>query len=197
MDAVEENGVTYHHPQIIGEEKYRNQLKKQNTCTLWGIKLFRFSTEDCAFENRIEDDIKQYFGNDTSEFVNDGIKIDRKVALYEHQTVSLQEIRKRREAGIKAFLIVLPTAAGKSKIVEEDLREYAGNKQNFKGLILVPGVNILLDWEERIKTSLSELKDKIEIRTYAYMARHYTDVQPDYYDCQASGLFTCQCKTDL
>lgn len=180
--AVEENGVTYHHPQIIGEEKYRNQLKKQNTCTLWGIKLFRFSTEDCAFENRIEDDIKQYFGNDTSEFVNDGIKIDRKVALYEHQTVSLQEIRKRREAGIKAFLIVLPTAAGKSKIVEEDLREYAGNKQNFKGLILVPGVNILLDWEERIKTSLPELKDKIEIKTYAYMARHYADVQPDYYD---------------
>lgn len=180
--AVEENGVTYHHPQIIGEEKYRNQLKKQNTCTLWGIKLFRFSTDDCVFENRIEDDIKQYFGNDTSEFVNDGIKIDRKVALYEHQTVSLQEIRKRREAGIKAFLIVLPTAAGKSKIVEEDLREYAGNKQNFKGLILVPGVNILLDWEERIKTSLPELKDKIEIKTYAYMARHYTDVQPDYYD---------------
>lgn len=56
--AVEENGVTYHHPQIIGEEKYRNQLQKQNTCALWGIKLYRFSTEDCAFENRIEDDIK-------------------------------------------------------------------------------------------------------------------------------------------
>ena len=58
--AIEENGVTYHHPQIIGEEKYRNQLHKQNTCMLWGIKLFRFSSEDCAFENRIEDDIKQY-----------------------------------------------------------------------------------------------------------------------------------------
>ncbi len=32
--AVEENGLDYHHPQIIGEEKYRNQLKKQNTCSL-------------------------------------------------------------------------------------------------------------------------------------------------------------------
>lgn len=180
--AVEENGVTYHHPQIIGEEKYRNQLRKQNTCALWGIKLFRFSTEDCAFENRIEDDIKQYFGKDTSEFVDDGLKIDRKVELYEHQTVSLQEIQKRREEGIKAFLIVLPTAAGKSKIVEEDLREFAKNKQDFKGLILVPGVNILVDWEDRIKTSLPELKDKIEIKTYAYMARHYTDVRPDYYN---------------
>ncbi len=180
--AVEENGVTYHHPQIIGEEKYKNQLRKQNTCALWGIKLFRFSTEDCAFENRIEDDIKQYFGKDTSDFVDDGLKIDRKVELYEHQAVSLQEIQKRREAGIKAFLIVLPTAAGKSKIVEEDLREFAKSKQDFKGLILVPGVNILADWEDRIRTSLSELKDKIEIKTYAYMARHYADVQPDYYN---------------
>ena len=180
--AVEENGVTYHHPQIIGEEKYKYQLRKQNTCALWGIKLFRFSTEDCAFENRIEDDIKQYFGKDTFKFVDDGLKIDRKVELYEHQTVSLQEIQKRREAGIKAFLIVLPTAAGKSKIVEEDLREFAKSRQDFKGLILVPGVNILADWEDRIRTSLPELKDKIEIKTYAYMARHYADVQPDYYN---------------
>lgn len=180
--AVEENGVTYHHPQIIGEEKYKNQLRKQNTCALWGIKLFRFSTEDCAFENRIEDDIKQYFGKDTSEFVDDGLKIDRKVELYEHQTVSLQEIQNRREAGIKAFLIVLPTAAGKSKIVEEDLREFAKSKPDFKGLILVPGTNILADWKDRIRASLPELKDKIDIKTYAYMARHYADVQPDYYN---------------
>lgn len=180
--AVEENGVTYHHPQIIGEEKYKNQLTKQNTCASWGIKLFRFSTEDCAFENRIEDDIKQYFGSDASKFIDDGLKIDRTVELYEHQSISLQEIQKRRDAGIKAFLIVLPTAAGKSKIVEEDLREFAKNKKDFKGLILVPGINILIDWNQRVHNSLPELEDKIDIRTYAYMARHYTELSSDYYN---------------
>lgn len=180
--AVEENGVTYHHPQIIGEEKYKNQLTKQNTCASWGIKLFRFSTEDCAFENRIEDDIKQYFGSDASKFIDNGLKIDRSVELYEHQSVSLQEIQKRRDAGIKAFLIVLPTAAGKSKIVEEDLREFAKNKKDFKGLILVPGINILTDWNQRVHNSLPELEDKIDIRTYAYMARHYTELSSDYYN---------------
>lgn len=180
--AVEENGVTYHHPQIIGEEKYKNQLTKQNTCASWGIKLFRFSTEDCTFENRIEDDIKQYFGSDASKFIDDGLKIDRTVELYEHQSVSLQEIQKRRDAGIKAFLIVLPTAAGKSKIVEEDLREFAKNKKDFKGLILVPGINILTDWNQRVHNSLPELEDKIDIRTYAYMARHYTELSSDYYN---------------
>lgn len=179
---MEENGVTYHHPQIIGEEKYKNQLTKQNTCASWGIKLFRFSTEDCAFENRIEDDIKQYFGSDASKFIDDGLKIDRTVELYEHQSISLQEIQKRRDAGIKAFLIVLPTAAGKSKIVEEDLREFAKNKKDFKGLILVPGINILTDWNQRVHNSLPELEDKIDIRTYAYMARHYTELSSDYYN---------------
>lgn len=180
--AVEENGVTYHHPQIIGEEKYKKQLTKQNTCASWGIKLFRFSTEDCAFENRIEDDIKQYFGNDASKFIDNGLKIDRSVELYEHQSISLQETQKRRDAGIKAFLIVLPTAAGKSKIVEEDLREFAKNKKSFKGLILVPGINILADWNQRVHNSLPELEDKIDIRTYAYMARHYTELSSDYYN---------------
>lgn len=179
---MEENGVTYHHPQIIGEEKYKNQLTKQNTCASWGIKLFRFSTEDCTFENRIEDDIKQYFGSDASKFIDDGLKIDRTVELYEHQSVSLQEIQKRRDAGIKTFLIVLPTAAGKSKIVEEDLREFAKNKKDFKGLILVPGINILTDWNQRVHNSLPELEDKIDIRTYAYMARHYTELSSDYYN---------------
>lgn len=180
--AIEENGVTYHHPQIIGEEKYRNQLHKQNTCMLWGIKLFRFSSEDCSFDNRIEDDIKQFLGKDASNFVDDGLKIDRAVELYEHQTISLQEIQKRRSAGVKAFLIVLPTASGKSKIVEEDLRIFANDKPDFHALILVPGINILLDWRERVKMSLPELVDHIEIRTYAYMARHYTEMPSDYYN---------------
>ena len=180
--AVEENGLNFHHPQIIGEEKYRKQLNKQNTCVLWGIKLFRFSKEDCAFQNRIEDDIKQYFGKDTTAFVDDGLKIDRKVELYEHQTISLQEIQKRRMAGIKAFLIVLPTASGKSRIVEEDLREFAKEKPGFRGLILVPGINILADWRERVQESVPELAEKIEIRTYAYMCRHYTEFPADYYN---------------
>lgn len=180
--AVEENGLNFHHPQIIGEEKYRKQLNKQNTCVLWGIKLFRFSKEDCAFQNRIEDDTKQYFGKDTTAFVDDGLKIDRKVELYEHQTISLQEIQKRRMAGIKAFLIVLPTASGKSRIVEEDLREFAKEKPGFRGLILVPGINIFADWRARVQESVPELTEKIEIRTYAYMCRHYTEFPADYYN---------------
>ena len=180
--AVEENGVTYHHPQIIGEERYRNQLRKQNTCALWGIKLFRFSSEDCRFDNRIEDDIKRFIGKDTSKFIYDGIRVDRKFELYEHQKVSLKEIQKRRSMGVKAFLIVLPTASGKSKIVEEDLKAFAVNKPDFKGLILVPGKAVCADWKKRIADTLPKLINNIEIRTYAYMAGHYMEQPPEYFD---------------
>lgn len=180
--AVEENGVTYHHPQLIGETKYREQLIKQNTCTLWGIKLYRFSTEDCAFDRRIEDDIKLYFGENSDSFVNRGISASRGVELYEHQSLSLKEIQRRREAGIKAFLVVFPTAAGKSRIVEEDICEFAKSVNGFKGLILVPGTDILHDWQKRIEISMPDMVSQIDVCTYAYMARHYTEYNAQHYN---------------
>ena len=180
--AVEENGVTYHHPQVIGIARYRKQLQKQNTCTQWGIKLYRFSTEDCQFESRIEDDIRTFFGDDVSRFQENGILVDGRVALYDHQVTTLQDIEKRREEGIKTFLVVFPTASGKSKIVEEDMRVFAASKSDFKALVLAPNTNIIKDWHVRIGESLSDLKDKIEVNTFAYMMRNYASMAPTEYD---------------
>ena len=179
--AVEENGVSYHHPQIIGYERYRKQLQKQNACTKWNIKLYRFSTEDCKFESRIEDDIKNYFGNDISEFEENGLIIDRPVALYDHQVATLEDIEKKRQEGIKTFLIVFPTASGKSKIVEEDMKEFAKGKSDFKALILAPNTNIVTDWHNRVSESLADLKGKIDVYTYAYMAINYMKMKQDTY----------------
>lgn len=76
----------------------------------------------------------------------------------------------------------MPTASGKSRIVEEDIRDFAKDRKTFKALILAPGIDILLDWKKRIEMELPELVDKIEIRTYAYIARHYTEFPADYYN---------------
>ncbi len=179
--AVEENGVSYHHPQSIGMENYRKQLRKQNTCTQWGIKLYRFSTEDCQFESRIEDDIRTFFGDDVSKFEENGLLIDRKVKLYDHQVATLQDIEKKRIEGINTFLIVFPTASGKSRIVEEDMRAFAAGKSEFKALVLAPNTNIVKDWHNRIDESLREYKDKIEVNTFAYIVRNYTKISPTEY----------------
>lgn len=179
--AIEENGIHYHHPQLIGIEGYRKQLRKQNTCALWGLKLYRFSTEDCRFKDRIEDDIRSYLGKDTSGFREAGLLLERKTELYEHQEISLAQIQERREKGICAFLIVLPTAAGKSRIVEEDIQKFAAGKEQFRALILAPNTNIIADWKERIDKDLQPLQDRIDIKTYSYAVRHYHEKARDYY----------------
>ena len=179
--AIEENGIHYHHPQLIGIEGYRKQLRKQNTCALWGLKLYRFSTEDCRFKDRIEDDIRSYLGKDTSGFREAGLLLERKTELYEHQEISLAQIEERREKGIRAFLIVLPTAAGKSRIVEEDIQKFAAGKEQFRALILAPNTNMIADWKERIDKDLQPLQDRIDIKTYSYAVRHYHEKTRDYY----------------
>lgn len=179
--AIEENGIHYHHPQLIGIEGYRKQLRKQNTCALWGLKLYRFSTEDCRFKDRIEDDIRSYLGKDTGGFRKAGLLLERKTELYEHQEISLAQIQERREKGIRAFLIVLPTAAGKSRIVEEDIQKFAAGKEQFRALILAPNTNIIADWKERIDKDLQPLQDRIDIKTYSYAVRHYHEKTRDYY----------------
>ena len=179
--AIEENGIHYHHPQLIGIEGYRKQLRKQNTCALWGLKLYRFSTEDCRFKDRIEDDIRSYLGKDTSGFREAGLLLERKTELYEHQEISLAQIEERREKGIRAFLIVLPTAAGKSRIVEEDIMKFAAGKEQFRTLILAPNTNIIADWKERIDKDMQPLQDRIDIKTYSYAVRHYHEKTRDYY----------------
>ncbi len=180
--AIEENGVKFHHPQIIGYEKYRRQLRKQNTCVKNGMKMFRFSSEDCGFTERIEDDIRSYLGRDSSDFKENGLIADRPVKLYEHQEITLEKIKENRNKGIRAFLCVFPTASGKSKIVEEDLKDYCKGKNDIRILILAPSSNIVSDWKERIHNSLREIEKYIVVFTMQYMAKHYNEYSQNYFN---------------
>lgn len=60
--AIEENGVIYHHPVIIGNDRYAQQLEKQNTLALYNYKVYRFSAENLMFKNSVIERIKHYFG---------------------------------------------------------------------------------------------------------------------------------------
>lgn len=180
--AVEENGISYHHPQIIGKEKYRRQLQKQNACAKWGIKLYRFSTEDCQFQERIEDDIRAFLGKTSDNFIENKILLERKITLYDHQVDYLKKISEGRAKGENTFLIVLPTASGKSKIIEEDIKSFSKEKTAFRALIVAPNVNIVKDWNERIKKELGAIAHCIDVKTNAGIARNYTKYPQDYYN---------------
>ena len=179
--GVEENGIRYHHPQLIGKGGYRTQLMKQNSCQRSGIKLFRFSTEDCQFSERIEDDIASFFGPSTEGFIESGMLVDRPFELYEHQEGALEEMARLRDEGKHCFLAVFPTASGKSQIVIEDLARFAPCRPGFRALVLAPTVAIVEDWRARLRSSLPAYADDILVCTYGHITRHYAEYAPDHF----------------
>ena len=180
--GVEENGVRYHHPQLIGERRYSDQLLKQNSCQAADIRLFRFSTEDCAFSERLEDDIRSYFGSSTDGFVDAGLVVGRSFELYEHQEDALEEMERRRAEGTRSFLAVFPTASGKSRIVEEDLARFALAHPGCRALITAPNTTIVDDWKRRIATSLAACNVDILVCTFGHITRHYTEYSCGHFD---------------
>lgn len=150
--AVEENGIRYHHPLVIGRERYLHQLHKQNICSLSGIKVFRFSSEDCRFPDLIDDQIRQFFG-DRRLFKPTGLIANRRFTLYEHQRLALDDIALRRQSSngsSLAVLVVLPTATGKSVIVEEDMKRYLDEHPQARVLVIGPSVRVVDDWKNRL-----------------------------------------------
>ncbi|MGE4585687.1 MAG: DEAD/DEAH box helicase [Sphaerochaeta sp.] len=185
--AVEENGIAYHHPQLIGKDRYRKQLEKQNICSLLGIRLYRFTTLDCSHPQLVDDQIRHFFG-EKYQFRPAGLKVDRSYQLYEHQVDTIEGIRKMRESvpAPHALLTVLPTATGKSRIVEEDLVLYLAEHPQAKVLIVGPTHRVCMDWLNRMHALFefepisigTNLSDQIVVGTYHLLWRASSLMDP-------------------
>ncbi len=57
--------------------------------------------------------------------------------------------------------------------MEEDLRIFSRKNTQFHALIMAPNTNIIDDWRQRVKKSLPDLQEQIEICSFAYMMRNY------------------------
>jgi superfamily II DNA or RNA helicase len=189
--AVEENGVSCHHPQLIGKQRYLHQLEKQNICAYLGIRLYRFSSEDCRFPDHVDDQIRQFFGN-RKTFKVPGVSVSRSVSLYRHQEEALEDIRRKRErSGGKpvAVLEVFPTATGKSKIVEQDLARFLFRHPDARVLVVGPTARILQDWLDRVSeqffgTEITYGTDRdcqILVGTYHTLWHLQDEVPPDHF----------------
>lgn len=175
--GVEENGVKFHHPQLIGEKRYKHQLEKQNLCSFLKIKLYRFSSIDCKNPNVAVENIKRFFG-DIDNFVFKSLTATRKFKLYEHQEVELGFLAKQRELqGDCSSLIVLPTGSGKSLIVEEDIKQYLIQHPNARILIVSPTRAIRDQWEH-----IKDFSINVEIGTYHLLWSKKNIVSKKYYD---------------
>lgn len=175
--AIEENGVSYHHPAIIGSSRYIKQLVRQNTLSLLGNSVFRFSTNNILAKEQMIDNIKRFFGDKRGFVKINSIKGERKFELYQHQKEYLDKFNELRALGTKSILVILPTASGKSQIVISDLQSYSASFRRV--LIMVPSLKIKEDWEERARVLNNEW---VVVKTYNAAFKDRLAHEPDYYD---------------
>lgn len=197
--AIEENGVHYHHPCIIGNKAYDRQLEKQNTLNLYGFKVFRFSIQNLTFREQAIDNIKTYLG-DKENFINSVIvKQERMFKLYEHQEQILDDLHKSRQEGINTALIVIPTGTGKSQIVIEDIKDLAKKNEIHNVLIMVPTTTLKNDWKKRVENLDKSLN--IEIKFYNTVFQEKNSLDKSYYDYivfdEAHHAQAANCKKTL
>lgn len=197
--AIEENGVHYHHPCIIGNDDYAHQLEKQNTLVLYNFKVFRFSIQNLSFSEQAVDNIKKYLGN-KDRFINSiCIKEERKFKLYEHQEKILDDLHKSRQEGICTALIVIPTGTGKSQIIIEDLKTLSKSDTVHNVLIMVPSITVKNDWIERAKSLPGNLHVDIKFYNTAFLEKN--SFEKNYYDYivfdEAHHAQAANCKKTL
>ena len=178
--AIEENGVHYHHPQLIPYINYQRQLEKQNTLSLYGFKTFRFSTGNLQFKDQTIDSLKHFLGEKNTFRHANLIGGTRAFSLYEHQENVLHELKKAREQGIFTSLVVCPTGSGKSQIAIEDIKGLYEENRIRRVLIMVPTKAIREDWEKRLKLFPKTLQITVQLYNKTFLSRN--ELPQDYYD---------------
>ncbi len=179
--AFEENGVNYHHPLIVGKAKYKELLEKQNTMIQLGYFVYRFSTDNLRFKDKIIEELKYYLPKKESFIPKMIYKNERGLELYSHQTDILKQLDIDRLNGKKTSLIVIPTASGKSEICITDLSKEYIKKSCKRILIMVPTTKVRADWEERVK-AIKKYYEVIDVLFYNTVFTHKNEVGQDYYD---------------
>lgn len=178
--SFEANGISYHHPLIVGKKQYNDQLYRQNILVLFGIKVFRFSTNNLHYKEQVIESIESILPKKDEFILPALIKRDREIKLYEHQETILKELDEDRKNGKTTALIVLPTGSGKSQICLEDLKKDYIKKTCHNVLIMTPTTRIRSDWGERVK----DLRQNYNIDVLCYNSAFTQRLShsQDYYD---------------
>lgn len=177
--AIEENGVSFHHPLIIGRDRYMTILQKQNAVVANNGTVFRWDTESLANRQRIVDELREFVGDLKDFAVQTSLTLSRGFVLHDHQMDHLMELDADRRAGKSAALVVLPTGTGKTLIALEDMKRLEEEQGSLCGLILVPSLDLVQQWTQEVRR---QNLDGVEVITYMAFARRYFGEDPQMYD---------------
>ena len=118
--AFEIDGETWHNPSKVSQEKYIDDLLKQNSMVFNGWKVFRWTdTQLQKTPERVKDELITFLGYSPALTYFDGDTPSQQGAVFElreHQEEALANLAKMREEGKTIALVQGATDSGKSAI---------------------------------------------------------------------------------
>jgi superfamily II DNA or RNA helicase len=194
--VIELNGESFHHPYVIGPNKYRSQLFKQNSLSADGYKVFRWSLRGMQDREKFIREIQSLLGGYGPFLPKAAFKLSRQLTtidLYEHQADTLEYLSGERINGRRAFLIFLPTGTGKTEIFIADICRIQEKNEELRVLVMVPTRKLRDQTLERFKERAPDLgcsqdlfgsvnQTRVWIQTAAFLQRHYYKIPPGQFD---------------
>lgn len=125
--AFEIDGETWHNPTKVSQEKYVDDLLKQNSMVFEGWKIFRWTdTQVQKTPERVKDELITFLGYSPALTYFDGDTPAQKGTVFElreHQEEALASLAKMREEGKTIALVQGATGSGKSAIGVLDAKQ--------------------------------------------------------------------------
>lgn len=125
--AFEIDGETWHNPGKVSQDKYVDDLLKQNSMVYQGWRVFRWTdTQLVKTPDRVKDELITFLGYSPALTYFDGDTPAQQGSVFElreHQEEALARLIKMREAGKTIALVQGATGSGKSAIGVLDAKQ--------------------------------------------------------------------------
>ncbi len=124
--AIEVDGMQWHSPRVVSDDKYHDDLLKHNCLAFEGWRLYRWTDQQIdRTPDRVKDELVTFLG--TSPFftyIDDDLPLQQGEAfpLHEHQEVALSSLENMREAHKTIALLYHATGTGKTVTAISDAK---------------------------------------------------------------------------
>lgn len=127
--AIEVDGEIVHNPNEVSNEKYYDDLLRQNSLIFDNWKVYRWTDKQLVkYPDKVKDEIKTFLSNAIEQAMEDYLPMQkgRAFELKEHQEEALEALRKMREEGETIALLYHATGTGKTITAVEDAKAVGG-----------------------------------------------------------------------
>ncbi|MBR0514954.1 MAG: DEAD/DEAH box helicase family protein [Clostridia bacterium] len=125
--AIEVDGNTWHDPGSVSQDKYHDDLLKQNSMVFDGWKVYRWTSAQIDRNpERVKDELVTFLGqNPLFQYIEDAMPVQsgKAFALMDHQEEALQNLLKMRETDSIA-LLYHATGTGKTVTAVTDAKRF-------------------------------------------------------------------------